>query len=81
MSDTQQVVLKIISNYTNHPKVGPKSKLSELRIGAIDAESIRLDLEDHFNITLGGGASIKWKKCKQIVVAVDRNLHKQTYPR
>ena len=76
MNDTQQVVIGILRNYTTSTKIGLKSKLKDLHIGTLDAESIRFDLEDKFDITLGGGAAVKWKKCKQIVVAVDRQLHK-----
>ena len=75
MADTQKIVLSIIGNYTNSAKVSAKSKLSELHIGPLDAESIRLDLEDEFDVVIGAGASIEWKKCKQIIVSVNRAIN------
>lgn len=77
MSDTQQVVLSIIGNYTQADIIGPKSKLgADLRIGPLDAESIRLDLEDEFNIEIPRSDAMQWKRCKQILASVKRQFHR-----
>ena len=70
MTITEQAVMSIVSNYTNHPKVGLKSKLADLRIGPLDAESIRMDLEDKYSIDIEASERMKWKKVKHLVSSV-----------
>ncbi len=71
-------VTVVISNYTRqHARnIHPNSKLgTDLSLGMMDLEQIRLDLEDKYNIELEPSERYGWKKCKNVVASVNRVLN------